>query len=147
MNASISVIDLSIIFLYILIVLFIGFYFRKKSKSSEEYFLAGRSIGWIAIGASLFATNISSEHFLGLAGTGSKSGLAVGHFEWLACLILLLLGWVFSPFYLKSRVFTMPEFVEKTVQHCITLLYKYYFHHRLCAYKNINCTLCRRYFT
>ncbi len=67
----------------------------------------------MAIGASLFATNISSEHFLGLAGTGSKSGLAVGHFEWLAILILLLLGWVFTPFYLRSGVFTMPEFLER----------------------------------
>lgn len=110
---SLSPLDLGIIVTYVLIVLSIGFYFRKKSKNSEEYFLAGRNIGWIAIGASLFATNISSEHFLGLAGTGSKSGLAVGHFEWLACLILLLLGWVFTPFYLKSGVFTMPEFLEK----------------------------------
>ncbi|HEU0228770.1 MAG TPA: sodium:solute symporter [Arachidicoccus soli] len=113
MSENLSSLDLGIIIVYIIIVLSIGFYFRKKSKSSEEYFLAGRSIGWIAIGASLFATNISSEHFIGLAGTGSKSGLAVGHFEWLACLILLLLGWVFTPFYLKSGVFTMPEFVEK----------------------------------
>ena len=113
MAANLSTLDIGIILVYIIIVLSIGFYFRKKNKNSEEYFLAGRSIGWIAIGASLFATNISSEHFIGLAGTGSKSGLAVGHFEWLACLILLLLGWVFTPFYLKSGVFTMPEFVEK----------------------------------
>ena len=113
MTANLHPFDLGIIIAYILIVLSIGFYFRKKSKSSEEYFLAGRSIGWIAIGASLFATNISSEHFIGLAGTASKSGLAVGHFEWLACLMLLLLGWVFAPFYLKSGVFTMPEFLEK----------------------------------
>ena len=113
MTNSLSALDLGIIIFYVIIVLSIGYYFRKRNKSSEEYFLAGRSIGWIAIGASLFATNISSEHFLGLAGTGSKSGLAVGHFEWLACLILLLLGWVFTPFYLKSGVFTMPEFLEK----------------------------------
>jgi solute:Na+ symporter, SSS family len=113
MFQNLSSLDVSIIIVYVLIVLLIGFYFRKKNKNSEEYFLAGRNIGWIAIGASLFATNISSEHFLGLAGTGSKSGLAVGHFEWLACLILLLLGWVFTPFYLKSGVFTMPEFLEK----------------------------------
>jgi SSS family solute:Na+ symporter len=91
----------------------IGFLFRKRGTSRTEYFLAGRHVGWVAIGASLFATNISSEHFLGLAGTGSKSGLAVGHFEWLAVLILLLLGWVFTPFYLKSGVFTMPEFLER----------------------------------
>lgn len=110
---QLSFIDYSIITIYILVVLAIGFYFRKRSRNVEEYFLAGRKVGWIAIGASLFATNISSEHFLGLAGTGSKSGLAVGHFEWLACLILLLLGWVFTPFYLRSGVFTMPEFLEK----------------------------------
>ena len=113
MDLNIATIDLLIILVYIIIVLSIGFYFRKRSRNSEEYFLAGRSIGWVAIGASLFATNISSEHFLGLAGTGSKSGLAVGQFEWLACLILLLLGWVFTPFYLKSGVFTMPEFLER----------------------------------
>lgn len=108
-----SFIDYSIIAVYILIVLLIGFYWRRRTRNSEEYFLAGRKVGWIAIGASLFATNISSEHFLGLAGTGSKSGLAVGHFEWLACLILLLLGWVFAPFYIRSGVFTMPEFLER----------------------------------
>jgi SSS family solute:Na+ symporter len=113
MNGNMSFIDYSIIAVYILIVLLIGFYWRRRTRNSEEYFLAGRKVGWIAIGASLFATNISSEHFLGLAGTGSKSGLAVGHFEWLACLILLLLGWVFAPFYIRSGVFTMPEFLER----------------------------------
>lgn len=113
MNGNMSFIDYSIIIIYILVVLSIGFYWRRRTRNSEEYFLAGRKVGWIAIGASLFATNISSEHFLGLAGTGSKSGLAVGHFEWLACLILLLLGWVFAPFYIRSGVFTMPEFLER----------------------------------
>jgi SSS family solute:Na+ symporter len=105
--------DLTIIAVYFVAVLGIGFVFSRRGKTTTEYFLAGRHVGWIAIGASLFATNISSEHFLGLAGTGSKSGLAVGHFEWLACLIVLLLGWVFTPFYLKSGVFTMPEFLER----------------------------------
>ncbi|HLF14677.1 MAG TPA: sodium:solute symporter [Bacteroidota bacterium] len=113
MPDAMSTSDLIIIAGYFLLVLSIGFYFRNRSKSSTEYFLAGRNVGWLAIGASLFATNISSEHFLGLAGTGSKSGLAVGHFEWLAILILLLLGWVFTPFYLRSGVFTMPEFLER----------------------------------
>lgn len=105
--------DLVIVVAYFVIVFGIGFYFSKRGKTSTEYFLAGRHVGWLAIGASLFATNISSEHFVGLAGTGSKSGLAVGHFEWLACLIVLLLGWVFAPFYLKTGVFTMPEFLER----------------------------------
>ncbi|MFN0159150.1 MAG: sodium:solute symporter [Bacteroidota bacterium] len=113
MTDSLSMLDTGIIAAYIIAVLAIGFYFSKRGKTSTEYFLAGRNVGWLAIGASLFATNISSEHFLGLAGAGSKSGLAVGHFEWLACLIVLLLGWVFTPFYLKSGVFTMPEFLER----------------------------------
>jgi SSS family solute:Na+ symporter len=113
MTNSLSAIDLSIIVIYFVAVLSVGFYFRRRAKSSTEYFLAGRNVGWLAIGASLFATNISSEHFLGLAGTGSRSGLAVGQFEWLAILVLLLLGWVFTPFYLRSGVFTMPEFLER----------------------------------
>jgi len=113
MIGALSFLDYLIIIAYFIVVMGIGFYFSKRGKSTTEYFLAGRQVGWFAIGASLFATNISSEHFLGLAGTGSKSGLAVGHFEWLACLIVLLLGWVFTPFYLKSGVFTMPEFLER----------------------------------
>jgi solute:Na+ symporter, SSS family len=112
MTLSISFIDFIVIFLYFGIVIFIGFYFSRH-HSSEDYFLAGRNIGWLAIGASLFASNISSEHFIGLAGSGASSGLAVGHFEWLASFIVLFLGWVFVPFYLKSGVFTMPEFLEK----------------------------------
>lgn len=113
MPDAVSTADLVVIAGYFVFVLSIGLRFRHRSKSPAEYFLAGRNVGWLAIGASLFATNISSEHFLGLAGTGSKSGLAVGHFEWLAILILLLLGWVFTPFYLRSGVFTMPEFLER----------------------------------
>ncbi len=112
MNA-LSTIDFGIIGVYFVVVLAVGVYFRKRTSNPTQYFLAGRRVGWLAIGASLFATNISSEHFLGLAGTGSKSGLAVGQFEWLAILVLLLLGWVFTPFYLRSGVFTMPEFLEK----------------------------------
>lgn len=108
-----ATIDFVIVAIYFVVVMGIGLSFRKRTSCSTEYFLAGRHVGWIAIGASLFATNISSEHFIGLAGAGSKSGLAVGHFEWLAVLILLLLGWVFTPFYLRSKVFTMPEFLER----------------------------------
>jgi solute:Na+ symporter, SSS family len=105
--------DVAIIAVYFVIIFGIGFYFAKKGRNSEEYFLAGRSIGWFAIGASLFVSNISTEHFIGLAGSGASSGLAAGNFEWLACLMLLLLGWVFVPFYLRSNVFTMPEFLER----------------------------------
>src|SRR5512143_1383786 len=108
-----STLDLLIIGCYFLIVFAIGFYFSRKERTSTDYFLASRNVGWFAIGASLFVSNISTEHFIGLAGSGASSGLAVGHFEWLACLILLILGWVFVPFYLRSNVFTMPEFLER----------------------------------
>lgn len=83
------------------------------AETSAGYFLAGRNTGWLVIGASLFASNIGSEHLVGLAGTGAASGVAVAQFEILAAFILLLLGWVFVPFYLRSGVFTMPEFLER----------------------------------
>ena len=106
-------IDIVVIVIYFIIIFGIGFYFAQKEKTSSDYFLAGRDVGWFAIGASLFVSNISTEHFIGLAGSGASSGLAVGHFEWLACIMVLLLGWVFVPFYLRSNVFTMPEFLER----------------------------------
>src|SRR6201981_3988221 len=112
-HRALAPLDLTIIGVYFLVVFGIGMYFGMKERSSEEYFLAGRDVGWFFIGASLFVSNISTEHFIGLSGTGASSGLAVGHFEWLACLILLILGWVFVPFYLRSNVFTMPEFLER----------------------------------
>jgi SSS family solute:Na+ symporter len=87
---------------------------RERSRAtSADYFLAGRNVGWFIVGASLFASNIGSEHLVGLAGSGAAGGVAVGQFEVLASLILLLLGWVFVPFYLRSGVFTMPEFLER----------------------------------
>lgn len=105
--------DTAIIAVYFLIVFAIGFYHSRKEKTSSEYFLAGHQVGWFAVGASLFATNISSEHFIGLAGSGASSGLAVGCYEWSASFCLFLLGWLFVPYYLKSGVFTMPEFLER----------------------------------
>src|SRR5947209_1342056 len=115
--------DIVIIGFYFALVFGIGLYFARKERTSEDYFLAGRNVSWFFIGASLFVSNISTEHFIGLSGTGASSGLAVGHFEWLACLILLILGWVFVPFYLRSNVFTMPEFLERRFnRHCATYL-------------------------
>lgn len=122
-HRTLAPVDLVIIGIYFTIIFGIGFYFSRKERTSEGYFLAGRNIGWFAIGASLFVSNISTEHFIGLAGSGATTGLAVGHFEWLACLILLLLGWVFVPFYLRSNVFTMPEFLERRFnRYCATYL-------------------------
>ena len=84
----------------------------QKNKNTEDYFLAGRNVGWFVIGASIFASNIGSEHVVGLAGTGFSSGTPLAHYE-LHAWIVLLLGWLFLPFYIRSGAFTMPEFLEK----------------------------------
>jgi SSS family solute:Na+ symporter len=111
---QLSVVDLLVIGAYFVVLSGIAYWAaRREKKLSSDYFLAGRDVGWLAVGASLFASNIGSEHLVGLAGTGAASGLAVGHFEWLASIILLLLGWLFVPFYLRSGVYTMPEFLER----------------------------------
>lgn len=86
---------------------------KAEKYSSEDYFLGGKNLGWFVIGASLFASNIGSEHLVGLAGSGAKGDMPAAQFELLAALILILLGWVFVPFYLKSGVYTMPEFLER----------------------------------
>lgn len=106
--------DSLIILVYLIIVLSLGLYFSsKKDQSYEDYFLAGRKMGWITVGLSIFAANISSEHFIGLAGAGAARGLAVGQFELMAIFILILLGWIISPIYIKAGVVTTPEFLEK----------------------------------
>lgn len=112
--SNLSIIDVLVIAAYFLVLSGIAYWAARKEKNvSSDYFLASRDVGWLAVGASLFASNIGSEHLVGLAGTGAASGLAVGHFEWLASFILLLLGWLFVPFYLRSGVYTMPEFLER----------------------------------
>jgi solute:Na+ symporter, SSS family len=85
---------------------------RKQKKTSDSYFLAGRELGWFVIGASIFASNIGSEHLVGLAASGATDGVAMAHYE-LHAWCLLILAWVMVPFYMRSRVFTMPEFLEK----------------------------------
>ena len=85
---------------------------RKGKDSAADYFLAGRNLGWWIIGASIFASNIGSEHIVGLAGSGATSGVAMAHYE-LHAWCLLVLAWIFVPFYMRSMVFTMPEFLER----------------------------------
>ena len=109
--------DWVVIGLYFVVIFGVAIYAtireRKNKGTSADYFLAGRNVGWFVVGASLFASNIGSEHLVGLGGTGASSGVAVGQFEVLASLILIILAWVFVPFYLRSGVYTMPEFLEK----------------------------------
>lgn len=105
--------DWIIVGLYFLIIAGISAWSMKRKKdTTQEYFLASRNVGWYVVGASILASNIGSEHVVGLAGTAAKSGLVMGHYE-LHSWIVLILGWVFVPFYMRSKVFTMPEFLEK----------------------------------
>jgi len=84
----------------------------KKEKDTADYFLASRNAGWFLIGSSIFASNIGAEHLIGLAGSGAGSGMAFAHWE-LHSWLVLVLGWVFAPFYLRAKVFTTPEFLER----------------------------------
>jgi len=106
--------DWGIILFYFAIIAGISVWaVKKKGKTSaDDYFLAGRHLGWFVVGASIFASNIGSEHLVGLAGSGATDGVALAHYE-LHAWCLLVLGWVMGPFYMRSKVFTMPEFLEK----------------------------------
>jgi len=116
MPSTISVPDAFFIILYLIIVVSIGFYYSgRQDVNYKDYFLAGRKLGWITIGISIFATNISSEHFIGLAGAGSQTGLVVGQFELMAIFILILFGWFLAPVFYKSGVYTVPEFLEQSL--------------------------------
>jgi SSS family solute:Na+ symporter len=109
-------IDWAVIGVYFLLTFAVAAWSARQEKtrsSAAGYFLAGRNVGWFVIGASMFASNIGSEHLVGLAGTGAASGVAVGQFEVQASIMILILAWVFIPFYLKSGVYTMPEFMER----------------------------------
>ena len=98
---------------YFVILLGLAWWVMRKSRdTSDDYFLAGRNLGWFIIGASIFASNIGSEHLVGLAGSGCTDGVAMAHYE-LHAWCLLVLGWVMVPFYTRSMVFTMPEFMER----------------------------------
>lgn len=105
--------DWIIVFLYFAIVAGVSIWAMSRRKdSAEDYFLAGRHLGWFIVGASIFASNIGSEHLVGLAGSGATDGVALAHYE-LHAWCLLVLGWVMVPFYMRSGVYTMPEFLER----------------------------------
>ena len=113
MQGALEGLDWVVIGLYFFVLLVLALWiFFQKNKNTEDYFLAGRNVGWFVIGASIFASNIGSEHIVGLAGTGFETGTPMAHYE-LHSWIVLLLGWLFLPFYFRSGVYTMPEFLEK----------------------------------
>lgn len=116
---SLNALDWSVIALYFALIFGVAIAAGRQGRGSQrDFFLAGRNVGWFVVGASIFASNIGSEHLVGLAGTAAApveegGGVPVAQFEIMAGLVLLLLAWLFAPFYLRSGVFTMPEFLER----------------------------------
>src|SRR5882724_8121644 len=112
-KSRITPLDWAVIALYFSVLLCVAWWVVRRGRdSAADYFLAGRNLGWWIVGASIFASNIGSEHLVGLAGSGATSGVALAHYE-LHAWCLLVLGWVFVPFYARSMVYTMPEFLER----------------------------------
>ncbi len=110
----ISPIDLAVMSLYLLGIVTFGIWIGyRRQASPQSYFLANKSLGWFTVGAAVFTSNISTIHLVGLAAGGAKDGLVIGNFEWMACFTLILLALVFAPFYMGSRVATLPEFMER----------------------------------
>ncbi|XP_021966846.1 sodium/glucose cotransporter 4 isoform X1 [Folsomia candida] len=107
-------VDFAVIAVYFIFVLGVGLYssFRSKRSSVQGYFLASRSMHWLPVGASLFASNIGSGHFIGLAGSGAASGIGIASFELNAIFVILILGWIFVPVYMAAGVYTMPEYLR-----------------------------------
>lgn len=114
-SLNLNFVDIAIIAIYFIFIFYVALRITNKGsfKNSDDYFLAGKDLSWFLVGASIFSSNIGSEHLIGLAGSGASTGVIVSQFELLACFILLLLGWFFVPFYLKSNIATMPEFLER----------------------------------
>jgi len=119
MNYQLSSLDGSIVIGYLIFVVLLGFYFSKKHKNAEDYFLAGRTLTWPIIGFSLFASNMSSNSLIGLSGAGFADGFSVYSYEWMAVLVLIIFAIFFLPFYLKNKIFTIPEFLEKRFNYTI----------------------------
>jgi len=111
---NVSMIDVAVIAAYLLGITAYGIWagFRRNA-TTDQYFLAGKSLGWFTVGAAVFTSNISTIHLVGLAASGAKEGFVIGNFEWMACFTLILLALLFAPFYIRSGVRTLPEFMER----------------------------------
>jgi len=107
-------VDTTVLLVYLIGITAFGIWIGyRKNASSQQYFLANKSLGWFTVGAAVFTSNISTIHLVGLAAGGAKEGMVIGNFEWMACFTLMLLALVFAPFYVNSRVSTLPEFMER----------------------------------
>jgi len=115
-NLKVGTIDLTVIALYLVGIVLLGCWAglrKRRGAQGSDYFLAGKSLRWPMIGLALFATNISTIHLVSFAQNGYTSGLVYGNFEWMAAFTLVALSWFFAPFYIRSGVATLPDFMEK----------------------------------
>jgi SSS family solute:Na+ symporter len=109
-----SPLDLAVIAVYLVGITAFGIRVGyRRHASTDQYFLASKSLGWFTVGAAVFTSNISTIHLVGLAAGGARDGMVIGNFEWMACFTLILLALVFAPFYIRSGVRTLPEFMER----------------------------------
>ncbi|MDV7395134.1 hypothetical protein RZS08_27355, partial [Arthrospira platensis SPKY1] len=109
--------DAAVFATYATVIVSVGLWVSRDKKghqkSAEEYFLAGKSLPWWAIGASLIAANISAEQFIGMSGSGYAIGLAIASYEWMAAITLLVVGKFFLPIFIKQGIYTIPQFIEQ----------------------------------
>ena len=106
-------IDLAVFLAFMGVIVSVSLYASRREKTSEDYFLAGRKLTWWLIGFSLIASNISTEHFVGMAGTAfGRVGLAVANWEWMSAITMVLVAWILLPKFLRSGIYTMPQFLE-----------------------------------
>ena len=121
-----TLLDYAIFGLYCLVIIGVGLWVSRErkghKKDTKDYFLAGKTLPFWAIGASLIASNISAEQFIGMSGSGFRIGLAIASYEWMAAVTLLLVAWFFLPIYLKKGIFTMPQFLEERYDHRVRML-------------------------
>ncbi len=117
MNESFTSIDYLVFGIYVMIIISVGLYASRTKKGSEktaeDYFLAGKSLPWWVVGASLIAANISAEQFIGMSGSGFAVGLAIASYEWMAAITLIIVAKFFLPIFIKQGLYTIPEFIEK----------------------------------
>src|SRR5512138_3187956 len=115
--------DVIVFGVYLVVVATVGIVASRKQKVSDDYFLASRNLTWWIIGGSLIAANISTHHFVGMGGQGFAKGLAIASYEWVAAIALILYAKFFLPYYLKSRITTMPEFLQKRFDEKVRLTF------------------------
>ena len=141
MGAAFELVDYIVFVCYVLIIISIGLYVSRTKKgtqkTSQDYFLASRSLKWWAIGASLIAANISAEHFIAMSGSGYRIGLGIAAYEWIAAIVLIIVGKYFLPLFLDKGIYTMPQFIESRYNKSVSVAFAVFW---LLVYVFVNLT-------